>query len=105
MLLPAAVREKTEHGHQRGGAMIHYSLHKNEKIAGQDRYVARVHSHGTLSRADVIKRALQRGTTFTQSDLDGAWDLFETTAIDAPARRVERHHALRYPAEQHARHL
>ena len=43
--------------------MIHYSLYKNEKIAGGDRFIARVHSHGTLSREDVIKRALQRGTT------------------------------------------
>lgn len=61
--------------------MIHYSLYKNEKIAGEDRYIARVHSHGTLSREDLVKRALQRGTTFTQSDLDGAWDLLEATAI------------------------
>ena len=62
--------------------MIHYSLYKNEKIAGENRYLARVHPHGTLSRKDVIRRALQRGTTFTESDLDGAWDLLEATGID-----------------------
>jgi len=62
---------------------IYYALHKNEKIAGKDRYVARTHSIGTLSREEMIKRMCQAGTTFTESDMIGLWYLMRATALKA----------------------
>lgn len=62
---------------------IYYALHKNEKIAGKERYIARVHSIGTLSCEEMIKRMCQAGTTFTESDMIGLWYLMRATALNA----------------------
>jgi hypothetical protein len=64
---------------------IHYALYKNEKIAGENCYVARVHSIGTLDREEFIRRMLQAGTTFTESDIIGLWYLMQKTALHALA--------------------
>lgn len=62
---------------------IHYALYKNEKLTGKDRYLARVHSCGTLGREDVIEDMAQSGTRLTRADIAAVWDLFEQTTMRA----------------------
>ncbi len=62
---------------------IHYVLRKNKKLAGENRYLARVRSLGTLSRDDLIDWMCKSGTTLTRADLIAAWDLIEQTALRA----------------------
>jgi len=62
---------------------IRYALYKNEKIAGKDHLVARVHTIGTLDKEEMLERMVRSGTTLTRTDLLGAWELIEETGRTA----------------------
>jgi hypothetical protein len=62
---------------------VRYALYRNERIAGRDRYIARVRSLGIVDREEMIDRMTRSGTTLTRSDIVGAWELLEQTALNA----------------------